>query len=130
MDAVTEMVAYGGHVNTPVAYFTPPPAPSPTATTVFGHDLAEHLRGRDPDARAHIAAQFVTGASNLARPTIGQASRLVRVRPGFIHRALGRPPRPPGTTDMVSYIRRFGLERPERLIVQIRAFQAANGNAA
>jgi hypothetical protein len=94
--------------------------PSPIA----GNDLEDELRSKTPKERAFLAAQFVSGALNLIQPTPSQAGRLVRTSPELVHRALGHPVRPPCQADMLGYITRFGVERTEQLIAQIRAVAA------
>jgi hypothetical protein len=125
MDALnTEMAAYAGHVNT-VVPFAPPPA---AAIPITGNCLEGELRGKTPKERAYLAAQLVSGTLNLVQPTSVQGARLVNTGPGLVHRALGHPVRPPCPADMASYITRFGIERTEQLIAQIKAVAA--GEAA
>ena len=80
-----------------------------------------------PKERAYLAAQLVSGTLNLVQPTSVQGARLVNTGPGLVHRALGHPVRPPCPADMASYITRFGIERTERLIAQIKAVAAGEG---
>lgn len=110
--------------------FLTPTSPLAAAIPVTGRCLQEELRGKTPAERAHLGAQLVAGMLALTWPTVPMAGRLVCTSSQLIHRALGHPVRPPCPADMVSYISRFGIERTEALIVQIRAVTVNQGGAS
>src|SRR5690242_12201103 len=105
---------------TTVRDFCIPTQPLAEASPVTGRCLQAELRGKTAAERAHLGAQFVAGVLVLTYPTVPLAGRLVGTNAQLIHRALGHPVRPPCPAVMVSYIDRFGLERTEALIAQIR----------
>ena len=86
------------------------------------------MRGMTGKGRANIGAQLVNGELTLIEPLVPMAARLVCVSPELVHRALGHAVRPPCPADMLGYVTRFGVERTERLIAQIKAVAA--GDAA
>jgi hypothetical protein len=51
---------------------------------------------------------------------------MARIRPELVHRALGHPVRPPNRADMIGYLNRYGIEKAEQLIAQIRAVAAGS----
>jgi len=115
-----EMARLGGRVNDNL------PVPG---IAVTGNQLEDNLRGQPPSIRAQLAAKFVSGELVLIELTSAQGARLVNTGPALVHRALGHPVRPPYPADMVSYIRRYGIERVKALIVQIEAVSAAKAAA-
>jgi hypothetical protein len=98
-----------------------PTTPLAEGVTHTGRCLEAMLRGQSPQQRADIGTRFVVGKFRLIWPTPAQVARLVCTSPVLIHRALGHPVRPPCPADMASYISRYGIERTEALIAQIRA---------
>jgi hypothetical protein len=98
-----------------------PPPPSETAVLISGRCLEDELRGKTPKERSYLGAQFVAGTLRLIWPSVPMTARMVKAAPELIHRALGHPVQPPCPADMASYISRFGIERTERLLAQIKA---------
>jgi hypothetical protein len=97
-----------------------PPA-GPVVRLISGAKLARRLQHIPAAHRIRLAVDLAAERVRIHKLTVAQASRLVRVHPARVGKALGRPPRQRSDAEIDRMVARVGLDVVRRSLDRLTA---------